>query len=150
MTHHPGIHSPRHLFDKLTRELATLEEEVTADHFANFVITAHSMCDWVDNDPAVPAPAKAALPTFRSGEKLQVCRDLANGTKHFQLSYPNRVVVDATCVVAYGAGRYGKGQYGTGEASIQITMKDGSLVDGLEVAREVTSDWDQFLSQHGV
>ena len=115
MTHHPGIHSARHLFEKLTRELARLEQEGSPDNFANLVITAYSICDWISNDPSVPASARDALPAIRRDPWLLACRDLANGTKHFRLNYPNTVVVDATCVTAFGMGRYGAGPFGLNE-----------------------------------
>jgi hypothetical protein len=150
MTHHPGIHSARHLLEKLRRELARLEAEVSSDTFANFVITAHSICDWIENDPSVPAAARSALPAMRVKEKLQVCRDLANGTKHFRLNYPDATVVDATCTTAYGMGRYGVGPHGVGEPTIQISFSDGRLTDGLTVAREVMAEWQQFFSDHGI
>ena len=150
MTHHPGIHSTRDLFEKLVRELARLEQEVSPDTFANFVITAHSLCDWVDKDPAISPAAKAALPGMRAKALLQVCRDLANGTKHFRLNYPNAVVVDATCITAFGAGRYGVAPYGVGEPTVQITLSSGAAADGLKVAREVTAEWRAFCTTHGI
>ena len=118
--------------------------------FANFVINARSICDWVDKDPAVPAPARSALPAMRARPELQVCRDLANGTKHFQLNYPDSVVVDATCVSAFGMGRFGAGPYGVGEPVVQITLSDGSTTDGLEVARKVVEEWQLFFATHNI
>ena len=150
MTHHPGIHSARHLFEKLTRELARLEQEGSPDNFANLVITAYSICDWISNDPSVPASARDALPAIRRDPWLLACRDLANGTKHFLLNYPNTVVVDATCVTAFGMGRYGAGPFGVGEPTIQVTLSDGAVTDGLQFARDVTAEWQQFFTTHGI
>jgi hypothetical protein len=150
MTHHPGIKSTRELFDKAVRELAKLEDKVSPDNFANFVITAYSICDWVEKDPAVPALARSDLQAFRSTPAMAACRDLANGTKHFLLNYPNTVVVDATCTTGFGMGRYSKGPYGVGEPTIQVTLVDGTVADGLQLAREITDEWRKFLATHGV
>lgn len=150
MTHHPGIQGARDLLEKLNRELARFEQEVSADNFANLVITAYSICDWISNDPAVPASARDALPNARNTPSLLACRDLANGTKHFRLSYPNHIVADATCVTAFGMGRYGAGPYGVGEPTIQVTLLDGSIVNGLDLARNATAEWRQFFATHGI
>jgi hypothetical protein len=150
VTQHPGIHSARDLFEKLNRELTRFERDVSADNFANLVITAYSICDWISNDPTVPASARASLHVVRNTASLLVCRDLANGTKHFQLNYPNAVVVDATCVTAFGMGRYGAGPYGVGEPTIQVTLLDGSSINGLDLARSVTAEWRQFFTTNGI
>lgn len=150
MTHHPGIHHAGDLFAKLARELANLEHEVSADTFANLVVTAYSLCDWISNDPAVPQSARDALPMIRTTPALLACRDLANGTKHFVLNYPNAVVVDATCVTGFGMGAYGRGPYGIGEPTIQVTLANSTLVDGVQLARDVTGAWQAFLTKNGI
>lgn len=86
----PGFQSARDLLEKLRRDLDLLEREVTSDGFFNFVVTAYSLFDSIENDGDVPAPAKTALRALRQSTKLEVCRDLANSFKHFQLNVPSQ------------------------------------------------------------
>jgi len=140
--------TPRDLFAKLQRELGNLESAVSADAYFDFVITAYHLCDWIKNDSAAPASARSALAALRKQLPVKICRDLANGSKHFTLDYADVVVADATCVAAYGSGRFGKGAYGVGEPTIRITLADGAVLDGLSVARDAVQLWDQFFSSH--
>lgn len=48
-----GLETARDLFEKLSRDANLLDEEVTSDSFFNFVVTAYSLVDWVQNDPTV-------------------------------------------------------------------------------------------------
>jgi hypothetical protein len=144
VTQHPGLMTSRDLLAKLERELGRLETEVSADTYFNFVMTAYHLCDWIKNDPRVPVAAKTALPAFRKLLPIRVCRDIANGSKHFTLTYSNVIVADATCVVAYGTGRFGHGAFGTGESEIQVTLSDTSKADGLLIARQATALWQGF------
>ena len=42
-----ALHKPRDLFEKLRRDADLLREAITSDRFFNFVVTAHSLNDWV-------------------------------------------------------------------------------------------------------
>jgi hypothetical protein len=141
---------PRDLLGKLEREMARLEAEVSPDTYFNFAITAYHLCDWIKNDPRVSASARGALEPLRKQLPIRVFRDLANGSKHFQLTYPNTIVVDATCTTGFGVGRYGKGAYGQGERAIQVTLSDGTLRDGLALAREATTLWQTFFTANAL
>ena len=130
--------------------MARLEAEVTSDTYFNFVITAYHLCDWIKADTTVPAGARAALGALRKQLPIRVCRDLANGSKHFQLTYPDVIVADATCTTGFGVGRYGGGPFGVGEASIPVTLSDGTVLDGLGLARQATQLWRAFFAAHGM
>ena len=148
MTQHPGLQSAEDVFGKVERELARLEAEVTADTYFNFAITAYHLCDWVEKDARLPKAARRDLKVLRRELAIQVCRDIANGSKHFGVDYPNPVVADATCTTGYGMGRFGAGAYGVGEVTIQVTLSDGSLRDGLDIAREAATLWRAFFAKH--
>jgi len=150
MTQHPGLQSALDLFNKVERELARLETAVSADTYFNFAITAYHICDWVEKDSTLPKAARRELESLRQQLPIQICRDIANGSKHFGVNYSDPVVADATCVTGYGMGRYGKGAYGVGEPKIQVTLADGSLLDGLDIARQAVQLWRTFFTKHAL
>jgi hypothetical protein len=61
-----GLSTAKELLEKLQRDAALLDEEVTSDRFFNFVVTGYSLIDWVKNDPVVPAAAKVVVSSFYS------------------------------------------------------------------------------------
>lgn len=73
-----GLRSPRDLLEKLKRDAALLDEEVTSDRFFNFVVTGYSIIDWVKNDPSSPSSAISAVETMGTDRWIKVCGDLAN------------------------------------------------------------------------
>ena len=81
-----GLQTAKELLEKLRRDAALLDEEVSSDRFFNFVVTGYSLIDWIKNDPAVPAAAKAAVSPLYSDPWLKVCGDLATASKHFILT----------------------------------------------------------------
>ncbi|CAI9009840.1 MULTISPECIES: hypothetical protein [Burkholderia] len=145
----PGFQSARDLLEKLNRDRDLLDSEVTSDRFFNFVVTAYSLCDWVKNDPAVPANAKTALATFRQSVELQVCRDLANSLKHYKLNGPSQqgAITSGTDVgQGWGMGRWGYGGWGVGEQQITIDLNDGTTFNALQFAATVLQQWQGFFA----
>ena len=144
--------SVRDLFDKLRRDAAVLDEEVTSDRLFNFVITGHSMIDWVAYDPTVPPLVKVdtVIKGLKNDPWLKVCGDLANGCKHFILTQRKSITASAPSMSGFGAGRYGKGGYGAGEESIVIQLKDGTAFDCLDLVSNVLSTWEAFFNLHGL
>ena len=62
-----GLQTAKELLEKLRRDAALLDEEVSSDRFFNFVVTGYSLIDWIKNDPAVPAAEGGRVTTlFRS------------------------------------------------------------------------------------
>ena len=160
MGQHPGLMNARDLFGKLEREMLRLEAAASAtpaadraelsDSYFNFAVTAHHLGDWIRGDPSVPAAARTALDDLSSKQALRVCRDLANGSKHFRDSRQDVIVADATCTTTWGGGRYGVGPHGVGEPTILVTLADGTVLSGLELAREATRVWKEFFAAHGL
>lgn len=148
-----ALHKPRDLFEKLRRDADLLREAVTSDRFFNFVVTAHSLNDWVKNDSSVPQSAKNSLGNHRRDLLLRTCRDVANACKHFELDAANQaraVTASVSSQSGFGVGRYGAGAYGKGEESIRLALRNGRRFNVLEFSEQVVSIWLAFLSKHGV
>ncbi len=140
---------------KLERDALLLREEVSSDRFFNFVVTAYALVDWIRKDPVVPRSAKKALPQFRSKPEIQICRDLANASKHFELDpnpklNPNPIVASANSDQGFGFGRVSAGGWGVGEEEITIWLSEGNRVNGLKVMEDALREWRDFFQTHSV
>jgi hypothetical protein len=145
-----GLSTAKDLLEKLRRDAALLDEEVSSDRFFNFVLTGYSLIDWVKNDPTVPAVAKAAVSSLYSDRWLKVCGDLATASKHFVLTTRVPVTADASSHRGWGIGRFGKGGWGSGEESIVVKLNDGTTYSGLDLVKEALQTWDGFFAAHGI
>ena len=140
-----GLDSAFDLFQKVGRDLTAVEREVTPDAVFNFVVTAHSLGDWVQKDPTVSPTAKqAAADLARTNEWLLACRDLANGNKHFGIGRYEPLVQHADAATGFGMGRYGSGAYGVGEWSIKVSW-GGATHSALDLVRRVHEAWAAFF-----
>ena len=138
------------LFDKMIRDAHALEEAVSGDRAFNFVITAFHLKDWIEQDPSVSQSAKDDLDMIRSNRYFQICRDLANASKHMVITKYPPSTAGASSNQGWNVGRYGKGPYGVGEESIKITHTDGSVVSILELKDKMMSLWNDFVQKHGI
>lgn len=148
-----GLKTASDLLAKLERDAQLLREEVSSDRFFNFVVTAYSLVDWIQNDPNIPAAAKADLPRFRATTSIQICRDLANASKHFQLDIkPGRkpIVTNAESEQGFGLGRFGRGGYGVGEEEVGVWLSASDRINGLDVKEQSLKEWRHFFSTHGL
>ncbi len=149
----PGsLRSAADLLQKVRRDAALLDDEVTSDRFFNFVVTAYSLIDWIDHDPTVPIAAKAPaeIAALRADQWLLLCGDAATGAKHFKLTRRTPTAVKVSVASGFGVGRYGKGKWGIGEEHITVHMPDGRVYGALELVRGVLDTWAAFFSRHGI
>ncbi len=149
----PGsLRSAADLLQKVRRDAALLDDEVTSDRFFNFVVTAYSLIDWIDHDPTVPIAAKAPaeIAALRADQWLLLCGDAATGAKHFKLTRRTPTAVKVSVASGFGVGRYGKGKWGIGEEHITVHMPDGRVYGTLELVRGVLDTWAAFFSRHGI
>jgi hypothetical protein len=145
-----GLQTPRDLLEKLKRDAALLNEEVTGDRFFNFVVTGYSVIDWVKNGASIPATAQTAVSAMYRDPWIKICGDIATAGKHFKLTRRIPVTASVDSTQGFGIGRFGKGGGGTGEENIQIELTDGSSIAGLELVENVIRVWDAFFQSHGL
>jgi hypothetical protein len=145
-----GLSTAKQLLDKLQRDAALFDEEVTSDRFFNFVVTGYSLIDWVKNDPVVIAAAKVAVLSIYSDRWLKVCGDLATASKHFVLTTRIPVTAHARTQRGWGEGRLGKGGWGVGEESIVVILDDGTTYSGLDLVTGVLQTWNLFFVNQGL
>jgi hypothetical protein len=138
------------MLDKMTRDADSLQETVSSDRAFNFVVAAFHLKDWVDQDPSLPQSAKSDLASIQNNSYFQICRDLANASKHMVITKYEPSTTDASSNQGWNIGRYGKGPYGKGEESIKITHSDGSVINILELKDNILSLWNAFFQRHAI
>lgn len=128
-------------------ELANVEDRVVhyEDGVWSFFIHCWHVRDWLKYDTTVDAAARnRALQAAEASLWLQVCADLANGRKHFELQRP-RVGAGASSVRAsMTLGASGPTDW-TLEAYVQVDETGREPVAAAEVAWEALRAWKQIL-----
>lgn len=157
-----SLKTPSHLLAKLRRDFERLkssQELHQSDHAFNFAIAAWHMTDWVwkTTTDAQTRFARSTLGTFQQmicdeSEAIRLCKDLAEGSKHFAVDKPDaRAVVDSN-VSATGAvlGAFTLGHDKLGEEVLKIRLADGTSKRAEEVFAEALAYWKQFFHKYGV
>ena len=141
--------SAKDLFAKMQRDAEALEKCVSGDAAFNFVITAYHIKDWVKaTNPGMGRKAKQDLQSLFNNKYFQLCRDLANASKHMDITRYDVTMADITSNQGFGVGRFGKGPFGVGEESIKVTSSSGEEVDILKLKDEVLELWRVYFSKH--
>jgi hypothetical protein len=149
----PGLADSCALFEKLKHDGALLNEKVDAYRFFNFVVTGWSLRDWINSDTSLPSTVRAALDNLHQRDLwLGLCRDFANASKHFTLTYTSKIVsatpTDEGPGTVYGSGVYGAGVYGRGAADIDIRLNDGRQLYCPDLVKGVIATWEAFFVRH--
>jgi hypothetical protein len=110
----------------------------------NFFITAYSLADWVQNDPAIPDAAKLDLSRLRESRALRVCRDLANSGKHLELD-PRRNANPAVAATQHADAHNARG-YGPVRDSMLIELREGGPVTVEKLVEDTLREWDAFFA----
>jgi hypothetical protein len=137
-------------FDRVKRFLARIENqnrgstEYDDDLWAFFQNCWH-LKDWVENDSTISATVRQSIwSDVKSKTNLTICADLANRTKHsvldhhwFDAKFTQRNVTVYT---------------GTGTSTSEhiITLKDGTKVVALDVARAAVKEWQEIFTAYGL
>ncbi len=141
---------PRDVFDKLKRDAAAIEDEVTGDRVFSFVVTGWHIWDWVKQGLTEAEQKREYDNVISKEEVILVCRDLATASKHAQVTPKSGASSATSSQGGYGQARYGKGGYGVGEEEVIITFNDGRVLNVLDLKDGVVTFWEQYLSSRGL
>jgi len=139
-----SLRSAVDLYEKLKRDAAALDEQVTGDRAFNFLVTAHHLEEWVKKDPTAKGPIAERLAALKPNNYLALCSDLANASKHFVQGRKGEID-HVHGDQGFGMGRYGKGSYGVGEESITIHLADGTSLSILQLSCEIMKLYGQVF-----
>ncbi|MBA7587703.1 hypothetical protein ES708_29737 [subsurface metagenome] len=146
-------------FERVKRYLNKIEDQdrdSTAydDDLWSFFQNCHHLKDWIKNDPDVADEVKGEKGTrieefVGSNRGLRICADLANRSKHSELTRSSRVDAKVTSrnTTIY-VPTAGSDSVGTTTCEHTITLGDGSKRIALDVARKAVKAWESFLSEN--
>jgi len=155
LTYH--FQTPRDLFEKLKRDGAKLDLEVTGDNVFNFVITAYHLRDWIEAGPAQGSQAiEADLRALWREAAIKICRDLANASKHFTITRYSPTVNQATVIPVSRPFRVGASPLGgrdglAGAWRDRVTVEVAGVTHDLCQIKNVVMDlYEEFFQRHGL
>ncbi len=164
-----ALRSPADLLEKLKREFKRFQEDETypSDHAFNFAVTAWHMADWVhkdarQRDSANPTPfGYKKTEDFRQFVRgdcraLGICRELANGSKHFKLASENKKkIVRKTDTSLTGDPSASLGSFKLDHdllagTVLKIRLTSEESVRAKDVFAEAITYWSEFFEKHGL
>ncbi len=163
------LHSPKSLLGKMDRELARVQkdEKWQSDHAFNFAVTAWHMTDWLWDHAVETNPGqreyfgrtnKKRFQNFVRGESkaLDICMDLANGAKHFNVSRQTKVALSADVSAKEIQGGLlesfvlGVDRLGGTIQVLKIRLANGTSVLAEDIFKEALEFWYAFCREHGI
>lgn len=147
------LRSPPDLFQKLQWEYEGLRETPTDQYRAfNLFVTAEHLLDWQSPGDANKERRKEAR---ARSVLLRVCTHVANGAKHFKVTYGRHDSVKGTQVSAavFQPGAFPADAFQTkkwlvieldGDAAREL----GPQIEVLDLARRLVEYWGEFFKTH--
>ena len=114
------------------------------DDLWSFFQNCWHLKDWIKHDSKIPQASRDGIShDIWSSKHLLICADLANATKHLQLTN-----VHAGAKHSHKNYRLRTG----GPSSVEyfIDAGDGSKIDGLDLARRCIAEWEALLKKYGL
>lgn len=120
--------------------------DIAIDRVQSFFEAAYHLKDWIGNDPAVNVTKSQAEKLINRSSVLQICGDLANGSKHLKLT------TTKTGDISTGIKRNDVMVFaGTGTSAHTFYVEShGQEYDVLQLAEDAVGEWRGFLTQHGL
>jgi len=132
------------------REGTGVEDQRLDDFYAFFTACFH-LKDWLKCDTSLPEHVRADVETYISATFwLKLCADLANGSKHLELSTAR---VDPKARVARQGPAFQPGmvQANAFQTKPIVTVEaDGKAWAALTVANHCVEAWESFLQSKGL
>jgi hypothetical protein len=126
-------------------------EDLRVDDFYAFFTTCFHLKDWLKHDTSLPECVRADVETYISATFwLKLCADLANGSKHLELSSA-RIDPKARVATQGPAFQPWVFQANAFQTKPIVTVHaDGQAWAALTVANHCVEAWDSFLQRKGV
>ncbi|MER5202235.1 hypothetical protein [Streptomyces sp. NPDC002825] len=118
------------------------DADAAIDAVLSFFESAHHLKDWLRNDQASGVTKDDVHSLIDGSSVLQLCADLANGSKHYKLTTSQ--TGDLSTTIARNDVAV---LIGTGTAKYRFyTASGGRERDVLEIAEDAVNEWRGFLS----
>jgi hypothetical protein len=151
-----GLDESEDLLDKLAHDFRRLTADAGQQTMLytafDFFVTAYSLVDWVKKHRALtPAEVQALY-----GEMLiKICADLANGSKHFQLTKPPKTTLTTySSGPVFQPGVYQKGVFRDDwQAWVELSASEATAADVpricpvMTLAEKVLAHWERYFGR---
>jgi hypothetical protein len=136
----------KRLYEKLSKPYeSSVENEDDLQHF--FQDCWH-LRDWITNDLRIPQSVRDKIDNDVEGNKsLRIVADLAIASKHLARTRKDR---EGAYMTSKGVTLQFGNAHAQAEISYTVTLRDGSTLDGLDVAREAFEAWEGILRKFGL
>jgi hypothetical protein len=120
---------------------------VAIDTVQSFFEAVHHLKDWLGNDLSSGITRDDGDSLIDRSTTLQLCADLANGSKHFKLTRRTRTGDPATGIARNDVTVF----VGTGTSAHRFYVQSaGTEYDVLQLAEDAVVEWHKFLSDQGL
>jgi hypothetical protein len=138
--------------------------DAAIDTVQSFFEAVHNLKDWLRNDPSSGITKADADSLVNGSTTLQLCADLANGSKHLVLTSSRTgdrsTRIARNDVTVFPGTAWGSAAMGTRRPSAPATTgmsahrfyvaSAGTEYDVLQLAEDATAEWHKFLSSQGL
>lgn len=82
-----SFHTPRNLYEKLTRDAQKLDMEISGDNMFNFLSTACHLSEWIKKSAPTKSneTIKRINKMLQEDENLKLCKEILKAAKHFEI-----------------------------------------------------------------
>jgi hypothetical protein len=116
------------------------------DTAQSFFEAVHHLKDWLGNDPSGGVTRAAGDSLINASQVLQLCADLANGSKHLKLTR-SRTGDTSTTIARNDVTVF----VGTGTSAHRFYVQSaGTEHDVLQLAEAAVAEWAKFLAGRGL
>ncbi len=120
--------------------------DAAVDTVQSFFEAAHHLKDWLGNDPSSGVTKATGDSLINASPVLQLCADLANGSKHLVLT-SSRTGDPSTTIARNDVDVL----VGTGTSVHRFYVASaGKEYDVLQLAEDAVTEWTRFLSGRGL
>ena len=120
--------------------------DAAVDSVQSFFEAVHHLKDWLGNDPSSGVTKADGDALINASPVLQLCADLANGSKHLVLT-SSRTGDPSTTIARNDVAVF----VGTGTSAHRFYVaSSGSEYDVLQLAEDAVAEWTKFLSSRGL
>ena len=125
-------------------EAPSADREVKQDDLVTFFLHCWHLKDHIRKDSRIPGEVSARIVNAAHEDRaLKICRQIANGMKHFT-AYPLRMEARNDLIAVTGGKNPGTTVYP------KITLEGGSERRAVDVARDAMNAWTRILQAEGV
>jgi hypothetical protein len=121
--------------------------DAAVDTVQSFFEAVHHPKDWLGNDPSSGVTQAAGDSLINAKPVLQLCADLANGSKHLALTKGSRTGDPSTTIARNDVTVFVR----TGTSAHRFYVASaGKEYDVLQLAEDAVGEWTKFLSGRGL